>query len=218
MFVVMEFFIVGTGVGARLPRFPFHLATERQRSGCRAGKYVEHMREEFGANHNRVHSRRGKKRPPIPEENTSRDKSAGFLMQCCQWHFFFTLVAIAKPRVSITRACKETRRAKAKVWNLRDLERARCIPPPPLATGATNGGGKVSTAIRRLSVASAARRKFSMKGQTQAANKAHTENFAAGEGSESNKEVAVDGKGVVEDKEAELERRREEREAQALAK
>lgn len=70
----------------------------------------------------------------------------------------------AKPRTQLAavlyvpRSSKETTRAKAKVWNARDLDRLRSIPPPPkpsVAVGGTGGtgGGRVSAAIQRLSAA-----------------------------------------------------------------
>lgn len=57
---------------------------------------------------------------------------------------------------SHARSCKETTRAKNKVWNARDLERARSIPPPPKPSkvlgsehNAAGGGVKGSTATHR---------------------------------------------------------------------
>eukprot|EP00752_Nemacystus_decipiens_P008313 g7431.t1 len=52
----------------------------------------------------------------------------------------------------IRKASKETIRAKAKVWNVRDLERLRSLPPSPKPS--VIGGGRVSMAIQRLSAAS----------------------------------------------------------------
>lgn len=130
------------------------------------------------------------------------------------------------PSLHFYRACKETRRAKSKAWNTRDLDRARSIPNTISNTPGKVREKRLSSAVQRISSAGATRRKSSLKNLTHTANsdplKSTTENsciLRGGKVAEKDASVAeAVGEGVVDEKEAELERKREERAAQALAK
>lgn len=117
------------------------------------------------------------------------------------------------------RGCKETRRAKAKVWNTRDLDRARSIPPPvpPTITGENGNRNKTSAAIKRLSDAGTARRLSSGSSKTNLLKNSDPPKGRE-EGGGNKREGSEVGGGAVDDGKAELERRREERAAQALEK
>lgn len=115
----------------------------------------------------------------------------------------------------LSRACKETRRAKAKVWNIRDLDRARSIPAPVSSTTGEDDK-KGSVAIKRLSAAGTARRlsSGSNTNMLKSSDSPKTREEGGGKGGGS----GVGRGAAVADEKAELERRREERAAQALAK
>ncbi|CAM9609344.1 unnamed protein product [Ectocarpus fasciculatus] len=130
----------------------------------------------------------------------------------------------------LRKSCKETARAKAKVWNARDLERARSIPPPPKASrvlagndhNAGGGGVKGSTAAHRppRGSVSGGGSSRSLPSKDRASGRDGGGNDREGGGGEGEGDRGG-GKcrtAGEEEKEAELEKRRQDRAAQAEAK
>ncbi|CAM9866966.1 unnamed protein product, partial [Ectocarpus sp. 12 AP-2014] len=129
----------------------------------------------------------------------------------------------------LRKSCKETARAKVKVWNARDLERARSIPPPPKPSrvvgteyNAASGGVKGSTATHRPP------QRRSATGGGSSRSLSSKDRGSGGDGGANGRRTGGEGEGGrggcksrtldEEGKEAELEKRRQERAAQAEAK
>ncbi|CAM9739817.1 unnamed protein product [Ectocarpus sp. 6 AP-2014] len=127
-------------------------------------------------------------------------------------------------------SCKETARAKAKVWNARDLERARSIPPPPKPSrvlgsehNAAGGGVKGSTATRRPPqrgsvTGGGSSRSLSSKDRGSGRDGGANDRKGGGGEGEGDRGGGKSRTPDEEEKEAELEKRRQERAAQAEAK
>ncbi|CAM9327393.1 unnamed protein product, partial [Hapterophycus canaliculatus] len=144
-----------------------------------------------------------------------------------------TLEALLMLLEELRKSCKDTTRAKAKVWNLRDLERARSIPPPGKPSIAGDGNGvrtnsRVPTAVQRLSAADASGRnggRAPSKTSSVAAadsdggmrGRSGEGGGGRGDGSRGQEQPSTSATGE-ERKQAELEKRRQDRAAQATAK
>ncbi|CAB1105899.1 unnamed protein product [Ectocarpus sp. CCAP 1310/34] len=130
----------------------------------------------------------------------------------------------------LRKACKETARAKAKVWNARDLERARSIPSPPKPTrvlgsehNAAGGGVKGSTATHRppqrgSDTGGGSSRSLSSKDRGSGRDGVANDRKGGGREGEGDRGGGKSRTADEEEKEAELEKRRQERAAQAEAK
>ncbi|CAM9796586.1 unnamed protein product [Ectocarpus sp. 4 AP-2014] len=130
----------------------------------------------------------------------------------------------------LRKSCKETARAKAKVWNARDLERARSIPSPQKPSRVlgsehndAGGGVKGSAATHRppqrgsVSGGGSSRSLFSKDRGSGRDGGANDRKGGGGEG-EGDRGGGKSRTPDEEEKEAELEKRRQERAAQAEAK
>lgn len=119
--------------------------------------------------------------------------------------------------IDFDRACTQTRRAKAKVWNIKDLERARSIPPRSTAINIPSER-RVSHAVKRLSAIGAMRRKQSGMGLNGSLPVRRGEGEGVPSMGMTDEAPVGDDDSAANGREAELERRREERAAAALAK